>query len=117
MNILITNNPLVNDKYEDEINVKFIDCALIDVLFCVRDYIHKGSLLLSHPLSGSVKPNETPYKSVLISDSSGEVDLRSLKTIEQCIIAVQKFEPNEIPQNYLKDLQVVDYSIISQALI
>jgi hypothetical protein len=36
------------------------------VLLTVRDHIHSGARLLTHPQAGSVKPYETPYRSVLV---------------------------------------------------
>ena len=116
MNILITNNPLVDKKYKDKLKVEYVDTALLGVLKRVRDFVHLGHVLLSHPLSGSIKPNETWYKSVLISGAGGDADERSVKIIEQCIHAASKFETKQIPDIYLKDLQVIDYSLISDAM-
>jgi hypothetical protein len=50
--------------------INFIETDMTGVLVYVRDKIHKGHKLLTHPLSGSIKPNESPYKSVLISGNT-----------------------------------------------
>ena len=71
MDILVTNNPLVEAQYSSRFRVVFLDTNLAGVLTHVRDCVHKGHKLLTHPLSGSVKPNETPYKSVLLSAAAG----------------------------------------------
>ena len=57
--IIITNNPLVPQMLDEEHEVDYSEISYEDVLGKVRDRIHEGHLLLSHPLSGSVKPNET----------------------------------------------------------
>jgi len=116
MDILITNNPLVDARYKDKLNLKYSDTDLQGILIKTRDMIHKGHRLLTHPLTGSVKPNESPYKSVLITEVPEKTDLNSVKIIEESIQAALKFTPKKIPEQYLKDLQVVDLSLIRTAL-
>jgi len=116
MDILVTNNPLVVAEFQGILQVDFPDTDLLGVMIRVRDYIHKGHRLLTHPLSGSVKPNETHYKSILISGVPEETDLQSVTTIEECIQTAQKFAPKSIPGQYLNDMQVVDLSLIRAAL-
>ena len=57
MDILVTNNPLVLANFEKEFRIEFVDASLLDIFLLVRDYVHKGHSLLTHPLSGSIKPN------------------------------------------------------------
>ncbi len=89
--ILITNNPKVKNDETIRCLKEYVDGSYRDVLIAVRDRVHKGHKLLSHPLSGSVKPNETPYKSVLISKEAGDMDLDSLQIIEDSIAVCDKF--------------------------
>ncbi|MCL2391903.1 MAG: GrdX family protein [Oscillospiraceae bacterium] len=116
MDILITNNPLAKERFEGKFNIAFVDGPLLDVLIAVRNRVHNGHTLLTHPLSGSVKPNETLYKSVLISRVQGAVDERSVSVIGECILATQKFAPRAIPERAFADLQEVDLALISGAL-
>lgn len=67
--IIITNNPLVRDKYSD-IEVEYYDISYQEVLQLVKNKIALGHKILTHPLSGSVKPKETPYKSIMISKNT-----------------------------------------------
>lgn len=120
--LLLTNNPMVKDYYREfsDIEVEFIDTmGYMDVLKRARDEIHRGQVLLTHPLSGSVKPNETPYKSVALDkDSLHEVD--SLWLIENAIATFIKFEKNRaLPQwteQVQQDFMVVDFDLIKNAL-
>ena len=115
MDIIVTNNPLTEAGFQDNFRVEFID-APADVLTRVRDLVHAGHILLTYPLPGSVKPNETPYRSVLVSEAKGGVDGESLRIIEECIRLARSFMAENIPGRYLSDLQMVDYSLIRAAL-
>jgi len=88
---IITNNVKVSDKYNNKYDVEFVDGSYLDVLVLARNKIHEGYKLLTHPLSGSVKPNETPYKSLVISYEKEDLHIDSLMIIEESIHTVQKF--------------------------
>ena len=112
MEILVTNNPLVQAQYRGKARVEFTDTDLLGVLIYVRNLTHKGHKLLTHPLSGSVKPNETFYKSVLITDASNIPDEQSVSIIGECILTAQKFPQKNIPEQFKNDMQIVDFSLI-----
>lgn len=119
--ILVTNNERVLKDETITCSKKFLTGSYREVLTYVRDQIHKGHSLLSHPLSGSVKPNETPYKSILISDKRGELDFDSLEMIENSIIIYDNFMRNSnkygynIQENLLEDFREIDFSLIVSA--
>ena len=103
--ILITNNPLAEKKYAGRVEIVYLENAmLIDVLNYVRGKIHEGRKLLTHPLSGSVKPGQTNYKSVMITKETGELDVESLKIIEDSIAMSRKL---------MEDAQLIDLSLIA----
>jgi len=114
MNIIITNNPLVEAKFRGRFKIEFRELKS-DVLSCARDLVHAGHSLLTHPLSGSVKPNETPYKSVLVSGDRGILDEQSLRIIEDCIQVSRGFVSRAFPEENLPDLQEIDLSLTSSA--
>lgn len=120
-NILITNNTLVRDEYQDDMEVVYLDSLdFLEVLTIVRDKVHVGHRLLTHPLTGSVKPNETPFKSVIISEEIGEMDFDSLHMIEQSTLTAKKFlDQKKIknwPEEILKDFRTIDYSLITSGI-
>jgi hypothetical protein len=55
--------------------------------------IHKGAKLITHPLMGSIKPNETPFRSIIVSEGEGtSLDIESLVIIESSIASAEKFQ-------------------------
>jgi hypothetical protein len=115
---IITNNPLVYEKLKDKYHIEFEEGSYIDTLVLGRDYIYEGHILLTHPLAGSIKPNETPYKTIAISKDKKELDLESVHIISSSIQTCEKFSlnPIEYSQQVLKDFQQIDYSLICNAL-
>ena len=123
--LIITNNPDVRDKFSDKrgIEIRFIEGSYRDVLVAARDLIHTGSKLLTHPLMGSLKPNETPYRSVALDVFEGQMDTDSLLLIEKSIATFDKFaavvRPDRginTPERMLADFRLIDLSLISSAL-
>lgn len=93
-NIMVTNNVRCLEKWERKLKVDYKEeWSYLDVLLAARDYIHRGYFLLTHPLAGSVKPNQTPFKSIILSEESleGAEDFRDLRLIEESIEAYRKF--------------------------
>jgi len=130
MDIIATNNPLAEAEFRDRFKVEFFEDTG-GVLAFARDLVHAGHSLMTHPLAGSVKPNETPYKTILISGSAGGgfgtggsgaaggtggVDAASLRMIEECIRLTRGFPPLGAPVRHMADLQMVDLMLIRSAL-
>lgn len=120
-NIIITNNPLVRDRFEGLFQIEFVDgLDYIKVLTTVRDKLHVGHQLLTHPLSGSIKPNETPYKSVMITSKKSELDQSGLVIVEESIVTASKFIENKPtpnwPEGVLVDFRVIDLSLMENVI-
>ncbi len=115
---IITNNPLVLDRLKETHNVVYRKISYEEILREVRDRIHEGHILLSHPLSGSVKPNETPYKSIMISERKGEVDEGSLRLIENAIQACRKFifKSDLYEESVYDDFQLIDWTLLESGM-
>ncbi len=91
--MIITNNPLVKKKNWGKIimwNTK--NFLMRTHLKKVQKMIFQGYRLLTHPLSGSVKPNETPYKSVMLSETPEGLDAQAMQIIASAIQACGKFQ-------------------------
>lgn len=123
---ILTNNPMVQSKWQDSVDLDYVDLDLLGFFKELRDRIHAGEILLSHPLSSSIKPGETPYKSVLLdrpkSESNTETDQDSLEMVETAIQATEKFltfYAKRLPvysERVHRDFQLIDLSVINSAL-
>lgn len=119
--LIVTNNPLVNEKFNTVMEVEYREVDFLGILEVMRNKIHSGHRLLTHPLSSSLKPNETPYKSAILTEKSfGTVDYDSLSIIESSIESTKKFQRDKKTPDWspkcLEDFQVIDCSVIEQAI-
>jgi hypothetical protein len=115
---IVTNNPRVHNELGNYYHVKFKEGSYRDVLVMARDYIYEGHTLLTHPLAGSIKPNETPYRTVAVSKDKQKPDLESVDIISMSIQTCDKFsmKPKEYSDEVLEDFQQIDYSLIYNAV-
>ena len=109
---IITNNPAVECAYPE--SAKFYEVGVLEIFIIVRDMVHRGAKILSHPLSGSIKPWETPYKSIMVSPSGGNLDFESLKYIENAISIMKNRSASNhsYSKEVLEDFGVIDLDII-----
>lgn len=116
--IIITNNTLVRDKFGNDYHVEYEELSFEDTLRKVRDKIYQGHRLLTHPLSGSVKPNETPYKSVMISEKPEGMDAQEMKIIESAIQACGKFQfkSDKYRAEVYDDFRLIDCTLLESAI-
>ena len=115
---IVTNNPLVRDKYEDCYKIEFFDITIKEIMQKVRDLCGEGHELLTHPLSGSVKPGETPYKSVLVASKKGRTDSSGYLMAQRAMDACDKFSSmhKDWSPGVLDDFKLVDYTLISSGI-
>lgn len=115
---IVTNNPLVRDILGQWYEIDYSDITYREVLVKVRDLVYAGHTLFTHPLSGSVKPNETPYKSILVSKVPGTYDMDGTELMSNAIIAFDKFKKldRQYADYHLRDFQLIDYSLLCSAL-
>ena len=109
---LVTNNDRVYEKYREDMEVLLLD-SYRDVLLKVRDLVYDRHILLTHPQASSLKPNQTPYRSVIVYPGSGE----DITLIEKCIETYDQWqEIAATPHNYQKsvaeDFKTIDLSVI-----
>lgn len=116
--IVVTNNPLVWEKLHTTREMIYKETTFEGLLVELRDRIHQGHMLLTHPLSGSVKPNETPYKSVLISKDKGAVSADSLAIVENAIASCHKFQDRtgRYGKRAIEDFQLIDWTLLESGL-
>ena len=118
--LVISNNNLVKEKLSTEFEIVFVEDTLLNTMERARALVHEGYILLTHPLSGSIKPNETPYKSIALEKRNGPVDLDSLMIVEQSIARTRSLLDDrntpDWPENCLEDFRAIDFDLIKNAL-
>lgn len=116
---LLTNNPKFINYEMKNLEIDYRDVDYLQILKDGRDYVHKNYELLTHPLYGSVKPNETIYRSLVLQENT-KLDVNSVNLISDAIQTFIKFEKNEKTPNWteniLDDFSVIDYDLIHNAL-
>lgn len=90
---LVTNNELVGDLGYPLIKV---EGSIEQVLQMVLEMTLQGHRLLSHPLSGSVKPAINPYKSVLISTELEKINYQEVEMVQTCLEKVMAMRKQRI---------------------
>ena len=115
---IITNNKMVEAEFGSKYHIKYFDITYGEILDKAHFMIAEGYKLLSHPLSGSVKPNETPFKSIMLSDEKKDLDLESLTLIEKAIETYKKFPKLNVSykESVINDFKCVDYTLIKSAI-
>jgi len=117
---VVTNNPMVADAFGERCRVVFLEYGSDrDVIETVRDLVHQHHRVLTAPLAGSVKPWETPYRSVMVSTSKGSaIDTTSLELVEFALQIIsqsrERLEPTK--PSIDRDFQIIDLSLIESAL-
>jgi len=103
--------------------VEYHSMNVLELLRLTADRISDGYRLLSHPLTGSIRPDITPYKSILISEDAGVSSAEEGRLMEHAIEYTEElYRQRKVPLSELwpestkQDFQLVDYSIIRQAL-
>jgi len=116
---LITNNPKFIEENLKDIEIEYLDMSYIDILRKVRDYVHENWEIVTHPLYGSVKPNETIYRTIVIKEKNS-LDITSVNLISDAILTFKKFRNNrEVPQwtdRVKDDFSVIDHDLIINAI-
>ena len=120
--VLVTNNDRCRDAFQENFRVEFSpDWTYHDVLIHTRDLLHQGYRLTTHPMAGSLKPNQTPYKSILLTPHTLKSDslMDDVMLLEKCIENHDKFMKNHElfhwSDKIKEDFKTVDLSLIQGA--
>lgn len=114
---VLTNNP---DIYGHAQHVELIGGGALDVLTAARDKIHTGWELLSNPLYGNFKPNQQPYRTLVLrfSDKGSKTDVDSLALIESALniyanAPVLRY-PGDLPEETDGDFRYLDFKLLEE---
>jgi len=113
-NVIITNNPVVAESYD---NVLFLEGSVEEILIKVRDLVHEGYDLISHPLPASLRMMFSPVRSVIIGKKLKKMDSFCAEIIENSIIKYKNhmdFRKTDIVNG--DDYKTLDQLLLQSAL-
>lgn len=100
-----------------------VDGSSYDVLTRVRDYVHRGAIILTHPLCGNMRPTQQPFRSVImqIFPEPHPVDEPSLTLIENALGVYRSClerlaRPDALPDPIASDYAFVDFELMRASL-
>lgn len=116
--LVISNNTLVNNL--GGVEVAFLSGNAQQVISRAFSMAAEGHRLLSHPLTGSVKPNQNPYKSILMSKKRLPVDHDSLAVLNTCLGKTEAMLEDRpllpLKDEALNDYQMLDFDLLQTGI-
>lgn len=116
---IITNNPKVRRDYSSYCKLEYHKVSCMEIFVVVRNLVHRGHILLTNPMAGSIKPNQNPIRTVVVSlKPQDKVEQESEDIINNCMIACRKFLPLNIPwpAKFINDFIDIDYALVGYIL-
>lgn len=118
--ILVTNNDRAASQYESSFGEIYLLTTYEEVLIKTRDLIYSHHKLLTHPQASSLKPNQTPYRSILLYSEGNRDNMDDIQLIEEAIGAFEKWSAvKRLPkydEKILYDYQTIDLSMIENVI-
>lgn len=120
--VLFSNNPVIDEKIKTKHSCRLghVDGTSLDVLFAVRDAVHMGAKLLTHPLYGNLRPYQQPYRTILLEDGLAPCDFESLTLIENALDVYQScanrlVKPLDLPEPVRADYGFIDFELMRES--
>lgn len=111
---VVTNNPLF---FGSEFRTEVVDGGFEDVLLKVRNMIHQGHELISHPLGASIRMMYSPYRSVLVGEKTDTMNNFYVEVIEGSIDTYRKNTGHRnIDQSNANDYALIDKHLLLEAI-
>ena len=127
MRLIVTNNPLVQEFVEQhglpyDHELFWQEGYTENVLKKARDLCHTCYELITHPLTGSIKPNLTPYKTVVLKKTAAKVvNLEAVIMAEECLqktVDLLNSRPrSQMIERFLDDFAVIDLDFYKSYLL
>lgn len=113
--LIVTNNPLVKEGFDD---TYFVEGTSRELLEKVRDLVHAGHELVTHPLGASLRMMFSPCFSVVLRSEKKDLNYFHTEIIES---SLEKYKLNmevrgEDTKNS-RDYAMIDYSLLRSAFV
>lgn len=114
---IVSNNPLVEELGYPVI---WVEGDVEQIIARVLDLLLAGHRLLSHPLSGSIKPSINPYKSIMVSRDPIGVDWNDVAIAQGCLEKVREMKKHRPHYTWGErvdqDLRFLDCELIKSGI-
>lgn len=111
---IVSNNPSVRKNYDETC---FVEGGFEDVLLKVRDLVHSGHELISHPLGASIRMFFSPYRSIVVGAKVKDKNNLYVETIENSIENYRKNMKDREPDiKNKKDYELIDEELLHSSL-
>lgn len=109
--VIITNNEMVSDQYD---NVIFVKGDYIDVLYKARDMVYLNHNLINHPLAASIRMFYSPLRSIALKKGKSE---SSEIIIDESIQMYKNIMGNRnIDYRNLEDYKLIDLELLKESV-
>lgn len=117
--LMVTNNPLAAEAFSGRCRVECDTAAPYrEVLRRARDLVYIGHVLYTHPLYGSLRPHETPCRTVVLSAAPQAPDMESAYIMSEAMRVCDHFTPADpaaMTPDILRDYRMIDLDLIRHA--
>ena len=91
------------------------------VMIKVRDLVYDRHILLTHPQASSLKPNQTPYRSIAVYPKGNEDNMKDIMLIEKCLEVYYQWQeiapsPAKYSDKVAYDFKTIDLSIVDNVM-
>ena len=91
------------------------------ILVTNNDRVYEKYKLLTHPQASSLKPNQTPYRSVVVYPKGEEDNMKDIMLIDKCIQVYQEWQdiapsPKSYQEKVANDFKTIDLSVIDNII-
>ena len=117
--LTVTNNPYIIERVK---GAKLLKGTALDVMTEARNLVHAGWNLVTSPLYGNFKPNQQPYRTIVLSKWKGvnnmPTDFEFLNYLEEAI-SIYKDAPiirqvGEFSEEIDIDFRQLDFMLMSK---
>ena len=118
--IIVTNNDRVAEKYKDVTNIEMCE-TYEEVLLKTRDLVYNKHILLTHPQASSLKPNQTPFRSIIVYPKGEDDNIKDVMMIDKCIQVYNEWQeispsPEAYKEKVANDFKTIDLSVIDNVI-
>lgn len=112
---IVTNNPMVKEEFDD---IYYVDGTSRELLEKVRDFVHSGHELITHPLGASIRMMFSPCFSVVLRKEKNKLNYFHTEIIESSLEKYnQTMEVRKEDTKNAKDYAIIDYSLLKSAFV